>query len=252
MPTNLKDTKKTVVIDPGHGGKDPGAVGNGLLEKEITLDISLQVAKCLKQQYTCPSGSEPEVHLTRSDDIYMSLTERADFANRLKANFFISIHSNAGGGTGFESYIHTSQNPVTEEMRQAVHNTIMDYLAPLGIRDRGPKSANFAVLRQTAMPAVLVENLFIDTLTDVDFLKDNSFRSDLAVATARGIATAVNLKEKQPNVTPPENTGTWDPAGEIAKLKESGLINTLRQPNDNVNWGEFATIMNRLLDIIKK
>lgn len=228
---------KIIVIDPGHGGRDPGAVGNNLQEKDLTLDISLHIAQQL-QSY------DVEVHLTRSDDIYLSLSDRVVFANNLKADLFYSVHINAGGGTGFESYVHTTQRPVTVEYQRVIHHKIMDYLIKKGIRDRGTKSANFQVLRQTAMPAVLAEYLFIDTLSDVAFLRDRNFRFEVAAATAQGIAKALELKEKSQSQTP---STSWNPTQEIADLKASGLINTIRQPSDMVTWGEFATVMNRLL-----
>ncbi|MBM7855815.1 N-acetylmuramoyl-L-alanine amidase [Desulfohalotomaculum tongense] len=231
-------SKKTIVIDPGHGGRDPGAVGYGLTEKEINLDIARKVSNYLKK-YTA------EIHLTRNNDIYVSLTERANIANRFNADYFISIHSNAGRGSGFESYIHTTENPVTAELQRVVHNKIMDYLSTKGIRNRGTKSANFTVLRETNMPALLVENLFIDNPSEVTLLKDEKFRSGLAEATANGIAKALSLTVKE-TADPP-----YDSAEEINKLKEAGLINSDHPPESNVSWGEFAAVINRLLEQIK-
>lgn len=124
--------KKVIVIDPGHGGSDPGAVGNGLVEKEITLRIAQNM-----EQYL--SKYNAEVILTRKTDIYVSLSDRANIANKLKADYFISIHVNAGGGSGFETYIHISKNPYTVKLQRTVHNRIIDYLSTMGIPDRGMK-----------------------------------------------------------------------------------------------------------------
>ncbi|MTI81284.1 MAG: N-acetylmuramoyl-L-alanine amidase [Firmicutes bacterium] len=230
-------SKKTIVIDPGHGGKDPGAVANGLIEKEINLDIAQKVGRSLKDY-------EAEVHLTRNDDSFVSLTDRANMANQLNADYFVSIHVNAGGGSGFESYIHTTENPGTAELRRIVHNRIMDFLSNKGIRDRGTKSANFSVLRNTIMPAVLLENLFIDNPSEAELLKDEIFRSNLALSITAGVAKALSLNKQQDDSSP-----SYDP---VLALKETGLIKNYHQPDSNVTWWEFAVVMNRLLERIKK
>lgn len=229
---------KIVVLDPGHGGNDPGAVGNGLTEKALTLDIAKKTVTYLEQY-------QVQVYLTRNDDLALSLTQRADFANKLNADYFLSIHINAGGGSGFESYVHTSENPGTVELRRIIHNIIMDYLSPKGIRNRGLKSANFAVLRQTAMPAMLVECLFIDNPSDALILKDEGFRNVFAKAMAEGLARSLALPKKG------SMPGEYDPAAEIEKLKNAGLINSPHLPSDLVTWGEFATVINRLLEKTK-
>lgn len=231
---------KTLVIDPGHGGIDPGAVGSGLLEKELNLEIAKMIANRL-QQY------DVKIHLTREDDIYLSLLERAGIANRLNADYFVSVHINAGGGTGFESYVHTTENPQTTELRRVVHNSVMDFLSTKGIRDRGLKSANFAVLRETNMPAVLLENLFIDNPSDAVYLKDAEFKTELAHAAAAGIAKALNLQKNEQG-----SSVAWNPSAEVAQLKNSGLIANDHPPNNYVTWGEFAAVMNRLIKRLEK
>lgn len=228
---------KIIVIDPGHGGSDPGAMGNGLVEKTLNLAIAKKVVNYLEHY-------DADIHLTRSDDRYLSLNERSDFANRLNADYFLSVHINAGGGTGFESYVHTSENPGTVELRRIIHNHIMDYLSPRGIRDRGLKSANFAVLRQTVMPAMLMECLFIDNPNDAKILKDEGFLNIFAKATAEGVAKALALS--------PKGQVDYDPMAEIEKLSRAGLINSPHLPSDLLTWGEFATVINRLLEKIKK
>ncbi|MGC8938578.1 MAG: N-acetylmuramoyl-L-alanine amidase, partial [Thermodesulfovibrio sp.] len=95
--------KRKIVIDPGHGGKDPGAIGpSGLKEKDVTLDIALKVKELLKNE---PSF---EVILTRDRDVFIPLNERTEIANRLQADLFISIHANASSNSyarGIETYI---------------------------------------------------------------------------------------------------------------------------------------------------
>src|SRR5690606_23788341 len=93
-----------IFIDPGHGGRDSGAVANGLMEKSITLYIALRMKYILEDEYT-----NGQVKLSREKDVYVGLSERAQMANAWGADYFVSIHVNAGGGTGFESYVHSSR-----------------------------------------------------------------------------------------------------------------------------------------------
>jgi N-acetylmuramoyl-L-alanine amidase len=199
---------KIIVIDPGHGGNDPGAVGNGLQEKELTLSISLRVAKLLRAR-----GAD--VRLTRSDDRTFSTDKRTDlqaraaFANNAQADYFVSIHINAGGGTGFESYVVPSTVNAESGRRQAiVHREVAAVFQQAGLTDRGQKTANFAVLRETTMPAILLECGFIDRTEDANQLKNPAFLDSVAQAIAHGIAKAIGL----PNADPVENPNSPAPA----------------------------------------
>lgn len=181
---------KRVFINPGHGGKDPGAVGNGLQEKDIVLKIARKMRDQLKNY-------EVEVKLFRSNDTFYTLEQICNEANRWNADLFISIHVNAGGGTGFESYIYSglSNNSTTAKQRDVIHAEIMKKLS--NVRDRGKKKANFYVLRNTKMSAILTENMFIDNKTDANRLKSDSFLTNLATGHVNGIVKALNLKKKQ-------------------------------------------------------
>lgn len=90
-----------IFIDPGHGGSDPGATGNGLQEKTLTLQIALALRTILTNEY-----EDVSLLLSRTSDQYVSLNDRTNAANNWGADFFLSIHVNSGGGTGFESYIY--------------------------------------------------------------------------------------------------------------------------------------------------
>ncbi len=241
--------KKIIVLDPGHGGKDPGAVGNDLLEKEITLMVARKVAKRL-------GNYDVTVRLTRDDDTFLSLDTRATFANNLRADYFLSIHVNAGGGTGFESFIYNGPvNSVTGNLRTALHQTITTFVKSYGIVDRGEKKANFAVLRQTNMPACLIEILFIDTAKDAAFLKDDEFMRGMSDAITAGLVRILNLAavtpEPQPEPTQP-STPVWNPQGEIQKLIDAGVIFNNHPVDAPVTWGEFAAVINRLLNSNKQ
>lgn len=180
----------TIVIDPGHGGTDPGAVNGSDYEKTFALDIGLKVRDWL----TANTGAR--VLMTRSTDTTVSLEERVRLANNNGADYFCSIHINAGGGTGFESFIYDGTvSQRTIDAQNTVHAAVMNRIGPkYGVRDRGKKRANFYVLRQTAMPAILLENLFIDTAGDLALLKNAAFIQDLSVAIGSGIAQAFGLR----------------------------------------------------------
>jgi N-acetylmuramoyl-L-alanine amidase len=171
-----------VYIDPGHGGTDPGASANGLQEKNLTLAIALQTRDLLK------AGRSVDVRMSRTSDITRSLSYRTDDANAWGATIFVSIHINAGGGTGFESYRYPTAGASTTRLQSLVHSRVLSGMRSVAsVTDRGQKTANLHVLRETAMPAVLTENLFIDTVANANLLK----RADFITATARGHANGI-------------------------------------------------------------
>jgi len=178
---------KLVVIDPGHGGSDPGAGGHGLKEAAVALRISRRIRTALLQDF------DVDVKLTRSDDRFVELADRAKFANDRNAAFFVAVHINSGGGTGYEDFVHPEAGERTKRLRSEVHRSIGAFLQREGVVNRGRKTANFAVLRLTDMPAVLTENLFIDRQSDAARLDSESFLQGIAEAHARGIAKALNL-----------------------------------------------------------
>lgn len=220
-----------IFIDPGHGGSDPGTVANGLREKDLTLAIAKECNRVLNEEY-----EGVQTKMSRTGDTYPSLSARAKAANDWGADFFISIHINAGGGTGFESYIYNgSVSSKTKEYQKKVHQVIA---AGDGWADRGMKRANFAVLRETRMSALLTENGFIDRKEDAAKLKDPAFLKKLGRLHAEGIAKAFGLRKKSkpaPKPDPKPSEGVWivqtgafkdkDNAEERAKLikEKTGL-----------------------------
>lgn len=182
-----------VVIDPGHGGEDPGASGFGLYEKDVVLQISKKINNHFGQY------EGVVVSLTRWDDRFISLSDRAKFANDRGADFFISIHNNAADSSahGFESFIYTYAGSTTAKYQSVIHAHIMSYLNQYNIRDRGQKKANFAVLRETAMPAILLENLFITNEKENKLLKDDAFLDGLAESIVSGVADIFGLQKKK-------------------------------------------------------
>ncbi|MGC6586525.1 N-acetylmuramoyl-L-alanine amidase [Paenibacillus sp. Dod16] len=184
---------KKVRIDAGHGGKDPGAVGNGLQEKDIALTVSLWVKDRLEAEY-----EGVQVLLSRSTDVFLELAERTNAANKAGADLLVSIHCNAGGGAGgFESFRYTSASASTRSLQNVLHTEIMAALKPFGVIDRGQKAKNLHMCRESRMPAVLTENLFIDVVSDASKLKRHEVISALIDGHVKGIAKYLGLKKKE-------------------------------------------------------
>ncbi len=179
-----------IVLDPGHGGEDPGAVSGQYREKHFNLQVAGAAARYINERYSAA------VHLTRITDITAGLGERAAYANELRANLFVSLHTNAGGGTGFESYVYTSAASGTQVYRDRLHDYVARFYALHGIRDRGKKKANFLVLRETNMSAVLLENLFIDNNNDLALLNRPDFIQQLSEYISEGIAQTLGLDKR--------------------------------------------------------
>ena len=194
-----------VFIDPGHGGSDSGAVANGLKEKDLTLAIALECRRVLLEEY-----EGVEVKMSRTGDTYPSLSARTNAANAWDADYYLSIHINAGGGTGFESYIYNGGvSDFTKVAQDRIHSVIA---AGDGWGDRGQKRANFHVLRETEMSAILTENGFIDRKEDAAKLKDPAFLKKLGRLHAEGIAKAFGLRKKSkpaPDPAPDPSGGVW-------------------------------------------
>jgi hypothetical protein len=179
-------------LDPGHGGNDPGAQGNGLVEKDITLDIALKIRTILLTSY-----ENIEVMMSRTSDITKDLSRRTNEANSWGANFFMAIHINASDGTaqGYEDYIYSnlSDTSTTAKYQDIIHAEVIKLNQ---LNDRGKKKADFHVLRESSMPAILSENGFIDNAHDAALMKQTSWRQNVAQGHANGIAKAFNLKPK--------------------------------------------------------
>jgi len=198
---------KKIMWDKGHGGTDPGAVGNGLEEKDLTHKIVEYAMNYLNDEYT---GFEQRT--TRTGDQTVPLNKRDDGADAWKADVFISVHINAGGGNGFESFIYNGGvGATTIELQNVLHAEIITAMREFGnIADRGKKRANFAVLRETNMPAILTENMFIDT-SDSKYLKNEAFLKAVGEAHARGVAKYLGLPSKPQQAPTPQPQPTPQP-----------------------------------------
>lgn len=219
-PLPAKTGKFRIVLDPGHGGWDLGTVGRqGLLEKDLVLDVTQRLGKLLRARL----GSE--VMFTRNGDDYLPLDQRADFANHAQADLFVSVHANystLAKARGVETYYtnlfsapgskevakhadgtFAQLTPVslsagglhekTEESRHLAASVQRSLYATLAakspdIRDRGIKDASFAVLTGTTMPAILTEISFVSSPADEQNLQSETYRQQIAEALYKGIA----------------------------------------------------------------
>lgn len=225
-PSQAPQGFTTVVIDPGHGGKDTGAIGlQGLKEKDVVLDIALKLKRLLQERLNM------KVILTRSEDIFIPLEERTAIANQAKADFFVSIHVNAAlrsRAVGFETYFWSKEASDADAKASAIRENLVlttyEGLSPgeqeslrallwdlvqdrhikdsaelaeilldeldkiLRVENRGVKHGPFFVLTGAAMPAVLIEVAFISNPFEERKLRDETYRRQVAEALYEGIA----------------------------------------------------------------
>jgi len=216
----------TIVLDPGHGGHDTGAVGPlGLLEKDVVLDVALRLAELLRTRLAV------RVLLTRAEDVFVPLGERTTMANRARADFLLSLHVNGAGrrrAAGFETFFFSREPSdsdarasaqrenlpleaaaagdrgqeellratladmaVTRDMKESASlaEAILGALdGLLAVQNRGVKSGPFHVLATAAMPAVLVESAFITNPEEERQLRQDAHRQRIAEALFAGIA----------------------------------------------------------------
>ena len=169
-----------VIIDPGHGGKDPGAISvHGDPEKDIVLDVARVVTYSLAR-------SGLHVRMTRDTDRFIELEERSALANRLEAKLFVSIHADSApnrAATGFTVYV--ARQPGAPS--QAAADAIARRLEAAGVTSRGQKEANYRVLVGSTCPAVLVELGYLSNSYEARRLADPTYRQQLAEAVANGI-----------------------------------------------------------------
>ncbi len=188
---------KTVVIDAGHGGKDPGAVGteNGVIvlkEKDVNLKIALKVYAKLKNE-------KVNVYMTRSVDKYLELSEIVEFANNKKADLLVSVHNNASENTDTSGtmtmYAYDTVKTGYKISGKTVAQTIQKYLvkATKG-KDYGARqNSALYILRKANMPAVITESLFVTNKSDRAKLKNETYINNIADAIYKGICDVMDL-----------------------------------------------------------
>jgi N-acetylmuramoyl-L-alanine amidase len=177
-----------VVLDPGHGGPDPGAVGiGGLRETDVVLDVALQVARLLQARGV-------QVMLTRTTEVDVDLPPRVAMANSAGATLFVSLHANAlsmarPDVNGVETFYFAGGPGGSQALAGALQQRLMA-VSP-GTPDRGVKAGRFFVIRRAVMPSALVEMGFVTGAIDAPRLASPDFRRSLAQALAAGILDAL-------------------------------------------------------------
>ena len=226
----------TIAIDPGHGGSDPGAVANGLREKDLTLAVSL----ALKEELESYDGVR--VVMTRttdtrpSENVSTDLSSRVDMAAAADADALVSIHFNSASpiAKGAEVWYanSSSYNYGTHTQGRTLANAIQKQLTGLGLADRGIKTRDnpyydypdgstgdyYAIIRQAReenMTGVIVEHAFVTSTSDAALLRDESFVRSLGIADATGIAQAYGLSK-----------GSWRAVGDSWSFISNGVAKT--------------------------
>jgi N-acetylmuramoyl-L-alanine amidase len=182
---NQKSEKILVTIDPGHGGKDPGAIGlNELREVDVILPIALRVAKILEAKGIA-------TQLTRDSDYFVGLDERVNMSRQAGASIFVSIHANSIDNrpdvNGLETYHYHRGLELATSVHRKVLELMNDDPRQEALLDRGVRSARFLVLRKSEIPAILVEVGYLTSPTESPKLADAAYRDRMAEAIAQGI-----------------------------------------------------------------
>lgn len=195
----LLSTKGVIMLDPGHGGHDIGTQSltkPRYQEKALNLTTARFVKKYLEDYgYT--------VYMTRHKDVFVSLDKRSGLANKKRSDLFVSLHYNSAPSAearGIEIFYYPSrQDKKRAQKSKALAQLILKYLLmQVNVASRGVKSGNWAVIRETKMPAILVEGGFMTNETEMNKLKDPDYLKQLAWAIARGINAYMDLHCKSP------------------------------------------------------
>ena len=182
-PVQPNNGRVLVMLDPGHGGKDPGAIGlGGLREVDVILPVAKRVAEILAKQGIA-------VKMTRNDDYFIGLDERVMMSRAAGATLFVSIHANSIDNrpdvNGLELYHYN----IGQSFAETVHSAILDYVNKNGffLNDRRVRSARFLVLRKSAIPAILVETGYLTNEAESARLRRDDYQKVMAEGIAKGI-----------------------------------------------------------------
>lgn len=186
VPPRVKP--KLIVIDPGHGGEDAGTkslVKPFYQEKFLTLATSRLLGDYLRQMGY-------EIRMTRNEDIFIPLSDRAVKANQIDPALFVSVHYNSAPSTeanGIEVFYYQSDDNVkrTQSSKELAALVLDSVINTTQAKSRGVKKGNFAVIRETKMPAVLVEGGFLTNQDEMNLIKDPTYLKKLAWGMAKGI-----------------------------------------------------------------
>lgn len=232
-----------IFIDPGHGGNDPGTVGpTGLREKDINLNIGINLKQILEKHGV-------DARLTRADDRRIELAERVKMANSNNADYFVSIHNNSAtnsAATGTETFAFYN-SAVGSKLAAYIQKSLVK---EIGLPDRGVKGSGFLVLKETKMPAVLVEVAFINNPKEENLLKDQNFLYKAALGIAKGVLEFVGIEYKEENKVNDDISPWAKQAMEWAISKEIGLTDG-NIPKEPISLERLITILYRYHNLFK-
>lgn len=185
---------KKVFIGVGHGGTDPGAV-KYITEKEYTLKVAFALSEILSRYGV-------DYKLSRTQDIDTDMNSKVAMCNAYKPDLVVDIHFNAGGGTGFEVYRY-SGGGTSKTLAENINTEVKKIMSSRGVKTKLGSNGKdyFAIIRDTAAPAVLCEGGFVDTKSDADFIKANYKK--LADAYAKGILKTLGISTSQTTTAKP-------------------------------------------------
>jgi len=229
-----------ICIDPGHGGPDPGAVGGGIEEEDLTLDVSLKAAALLVD-------AGHEVFLTRATDQKVSNNERVQIANNRNADIYVAVHYNAAQRSSAHGHevIYCPRSKEGKKLAQCIHDVMHKELdlKPRGVKtDTATGRGPFTVIRKTKMPAVIVECMFISNPEDRAKTDEADERDDIAMALVEGIldytgGTIMADEEK-------DLTTSWD---DLQEIFEDGKLEPREMP---VLLGAMLTILDLIMGVL--
>lgn len=239
-------TKYTVCLDPGHGPDTVnGSPDGSYKEREFAWDMYTRIRPLLERHGV-------NVICTRTEDTKPSLTARCEVSNKAGADLFVSLHSNADGGSGWGTarglLVYTSSGPMTAK-RNVAATAIVNRAHEAGVRLHGSGVAHqieYTVLEKTDAPAVLIEYGFHTNQEDIGLLKDISYRDKLAEATAKGVCDFLGIDWTAES----GGDGTDIPAADWAaeawqKAKSNGVMDGTR-PTEPITRQELAVVLDRL------
>lgn len=204
----------SIVIDPGHGGQDPGTVHGGVREKDIVLAVSLLVRDKLKKHMT--------VKMTRTGDVTQSVNAKAALANQSGTDYCVSIHCNSGGGKGAETWVSVYGGKSKElgAHVQAELSKVIDGSRGVKSRKDGTGGNYYGMIRMPVQPAIIVEMGFLDNAQDRAFMASTAGQEKLATAIANGALKQIGSgKASTPTKPAPAPT-------QPGKLTEDGYWGT--------------------------
>ncbi|TBL81869.1 N-acetylmuramoyl-L-alanine amidase [Paenibacillus thalictri] len=246
-----------IVVDAGHGGKDPGAIGvNGLEEKAVNLDIAQKLRDIL-------IGKGYDVFMTRNTDMYISLGDRVEMTNEQNPDLFVSIHANSYSNRNtqgamvlyYDNELPQSNYPASEAMekmspesKKLAQAVLKSIVGTVDVVDKGLLPSAAYVIRMGQVPSILVETAFLSNSSDAAMLADETTRSKFAAAIGAGIeAYHPIVRDKAPNVLP-DTIGHWSREA-VLQLQEKGIVEGAGnrfEPNRALTRAEWVTMLSRL------